>query len=196
MLQHLDPRGVDWAGALHRLQAEPAAWPVILGGLALLLFGKRLYWLALAGLGAALAVTGAAYLNLPTAEGRLVVALIAAVAGALVAVFAQRLVVSALGFLSGAALGAWATPLVWPEAGLWLLAIAFGGGLIGVLFSGRLFDALLIVATSAAGAWLIAQALPQLGAPQGPVFAVAFLLGLIAQSRSKRRRRRRPKDDD
>ncbi|MEO1367208.1 MAG: hypothetical protein AAFX50_08515, partial [Acidobacteriota bacterium] len=172
--------------------AEPAAWPLIAGGIALVLFGKRLYWFALAGLGAAVAVTAAAYLEMPTAEGRLVVAVIAAVAGALLAIFAQRLVVSALGFMSGAAVSAWATPLVWPDAGLWLLAIAFGGGLIGVLFSGRLFDGLLIVATSAAGAWLIAQAVP--GAPLVPVAFTAFMVGLVAQSRTRRRRKRREED--
>lgn len=182
-LRSLDPRAVDWQELGARLGAEPAAWPLIAGGAALIFFGRRLYWLALGGLGAAVAVILAAHLELPTPEGRLIVAVLAAVAGALVAVFAQRLVVSAIGFLTGVAAGAWATPLVWPDSGLWLLLIVFFTGLIGLLIAGRLFEGLLIVATSAAGAWLVVEALPQLGPQRVLVFAVLVIVGVVAQTR-------------
>lgn len=199
-LRALDPRAVDWQQVGDRLASEPAAWPLIAGGVALLLFGRRLYWLALGGLGAAVAVTLASYLHLPTAAGQLIVAVLAAIAGALLAIFAQKLVVSAVGFLTGVAIGAWTTPLLWPDPGLWLLAIAAVTGVLGLLIAGRLFEALLILATSGSGAWLIVHALivdavPQLGPRRIPAFIVLMLVGLIAQTRRPGKKRRPDPED-
>ncbi|MEM6796731.1 MAG: hypothetical protein AAF725_22350 [Acidobacteriota bacterium] len=164
---------------------EPAALPLLLGGAALLLFGRRLYWLAVGGLGAALAVTLAGHLALASPEARLLLAAAAAVVGAILALTAQRLVVSAVGFLTGAAFGVWLTPLIWPAAadGLWLIAAAVLAGLLGLLLASKVFEGLLIVGTSAAGAWLILDAVPQLAPYQAWALPLGVALGVALQSR-------------
>lgn len=147
------------------LQLSPFEWLQIALGVVLLVVGRRFFWLALAGLGFAAGLYLADQLvSASNPETRLIVALVAGLVGGFVALAAQKLAVGAAGFI----LGAWGTAEVlgrfgtqsFREAGLsdlgfWIIPLAFVGGLIGLLVAGKLFSAVLVLASSWAGASLV-----------------------------------------
>lgn len=151
----------------------------IIVGLVLLLFGRRLYWLFVAGIGF---LTGLALVP-DLIPGRpewlvLAAALVFAIVGAFVAILAQRLTVGLIGFVAGGGIGL-----------LLLRALGFGGdapgwiayliaGVIGVALMLALFDWALILLSSLAGANLIvAGVVARFHLPQA--IALVLLIGLV-----------------
>jgi hypothetical protein len=155
-------------------------------GLALLLFGRRLYWVFVAGIGF---LTGLEFAPeiLPGQPDWviLVAALVAALVGALLAVMAQAFVIGAIGFVAGGgvalrfirALG------VAAETPTWM--IVFIGGIVGVVLMLWLFNWALIVLSSLAGASLVVAGLaPRLSLAHGPAFFLVIavaIAGIIFQ---------------
>ena len=172
----------------HRL-FETEFPPVQLGtallGAALLVAGRRLFWLFVGALGFVTATDFVApFINPQNHSFLLIIGLIAGVAGALLAIFVQKVAVG----LAGAVAGAYYLKIFADMASLqelgWIAAVV--GALLGAFLMLLLFKWALIVFSSIAGAHLITQALPlspQLG---GAAFLVLLIIGLIIQARQLR----------
>lgn len=156
-----------------------ANWVV---GVALLLFGRRLFWLFLAGTGFAVgAWLSVVFLQGQSESVKLGAAVALGVLGALVAFKAQKMAVSLGGFLAGAYIGnALWTAFQFPVPG-WVAPIV--GGLVGMILLAALFNWTLIALSSLLGAALVYQNVTL--APPWPVIAffALLVLGLSVQSR-------------
>ena len=118
-------------------------------------------------------------------------AAVAGLAGAFLAVVAQKVAVTVGGFGIGAVLAytlasPWAADL---RSGIWWIAIL--GAVAGVCFAAFLFRAALIVVSSLVGALLITQGLALTQTQESWVLLVLLAVGVMVQSRGKRA----PKDD-
>ncbi len=162
-----------------------ANWVV---GIALLLFGRRLFWLFLAGTGFAIG----AWLSVVFLEGqsdsvKLGAAIALGVLGALVAFKAQKMAVGLGGFLAGAYVGnALWMAFQFPVPG-WVAPLV--GGVVGAILLAALFNWTLIALSSLLGAAVVYQNVAL--APPWPVvvFLGLLVLGLSVQSRQYARRK-------
>ena len=192
METYLDP--------LMRLDTEQF---VALGaGLALLIFGRRLYWLAVGALGAVVAVLLADQLGQGLdPQLRLIVGGIACVLGALFAVAAQKTALLFAGVvLGGLTFGAASyvvlTDFLHQDPSGWPFVAGAFGAFFGLLFARTLFDGALIIVSSAVGALLLIRVLSAAWALVPTYEALGalglFALGLAAQTG----RKRKPRLDD
>jgi hypothetical protein len=159
--------------------------PVAVGAL-LLLFGRRLYWLFVGAIGFAVGMSVASRaLERESETTRLVLAIVVGLVGVILALFLQRVAIALAGFLAGAWLAAslWNALADHPSSLPWLAALA--GGILGALLSATLFDWVLIVISSLAGAALVAEYLPVARDAQGVVIAVLALVGIVVQGSAR-----------
>lgn len=170
---------------------------VVVGAL-LLVFGRRLYWLALAGLGFAVALhLSRQHLSFDSAQQEILVGVVAGLLGGILAVVAQQLAVRIAGFVLGGWGTLFAVQTLWPDIALLVLVIlAAAGAGLGFLFAAKLFELALVLVTSVVGALLIAQHLHLQPSEQAIVWLVLVLVGIAIQSRRRRQKlRMRPRDD-
>ena len=133
----------------------------ILVGAALLLLGRRLYWLFVAGAGFVIGATLAAeFLQAQPAWAQLLVAVAAGLVGLLLALFLQRVAISIAGFVAGGyVLASLVSAIATIGTGTyWVLFVI--GGTVGALLVAALFDWALIILSSLMGAGLIVEAAP------------------------------------
>jgi hypothetical protein len=157
-------------------------------GIALLLLGRKLFWLFVAAIGFVVAMDLVVRLFPGPATGgvnpvALVVGLVAGVIGALLAIFLQRGAVSVAGFLAGGyivlslldilGLGE-TTALAW--------VLTFVGAIIGLVLGLVLLEWALIVLSSLSGASLIAQSIDLSRPLTVLVFVVALVVGIVVQA--------------
>ena len=132
-------------------------------GVALLMLGRRLYWMFVAGIGfiVALHVAGEV-LELEQEWVTLAVALLAGIIGALLAVFLQKLAVAVAGFLAVAYLVQMITTEMGFDGRAQTITVVVAG-VIGAIVAGALFDWALILISSLTGAALLVESfdLPQ-----------------------------------
>ena len=161
-------------------------------GAALLFFGRKVFWLFVAGAGflvgmnfAAQAINGPEWLNV-------IIGLAVGIIAALLAVFVQHFAIGLAGFLAGGYLSMqFLIPLFHLEHG-WLPWLAFiVGGIIGVILVGAFLDWALIGLSSLAGASLIAGTLNVREAIAFLVFVVLAIIGISVQARELRKDRRK-----
>ena len=154
----------------------------ILVGVLLLVLGRRLYWLFVAGVGFVYGLVLAPYFLPGYSEAVIVIAALAlAIVGALVAVLATKVAVGLIGFAAGGGIAALALEsLGFEGAGALALALYLVAGVIGAVLLILVFDGALIVLSSLAGATLIATTLERLldMPPYGAV-ALAIVLAVI-----------------
>jgi len=155
----------------------------ILVGLALLLLGKRLFWLFVGAIGFMAASDAAAthFSGLPDWQ-ILIISLGAGLLGILLALFFQKLAILLVGFYAGGylAVSLFTTLNMAPPPALpWAPFII--GGLLGAVLLYLLFDWTLIVLSSLAGATFISQTIQPLGIPSPIVMAILFLAGVVVQ---------------
>ncbi len=168
----------------------------IVAGLALLIFGRRLFWLAIAGLGAFVAV----WLTFQLGQAlepqmRVGVAVVAGLVGAVFAIAAQKAALNVAGTVLGALLCGWITYVVhtdflFKDPAGWPLAAAIVGAFLGLLFAQKLFNAALILVSSGVGALLLTQGLSAvwLWDPMRETLAMGtlFIAGLLVQKGRKK----------
>lgn len=185
-------------------------------GAVLLLAGRRLFWFSLGLAGFAIGLAAMSYVDFPPSAPPWTPYAAAAVFGLLgflLAIFVQRFVVGAVGFIAGGLAAIWlAATFEWPvelwltQLGLappvagtwgWLLLFFIGGAALAAL-AGYLFEAALIVLSSLGGALLVVAVTdfdPQIDLVLLPALA---LLGMLAQAgtfgRSKRKAVAEPGD--
>ena len=157
-------------------------------GVVLLLFGRRLYWVFVAGIGFLTGLALAPDLLAGHPEWViLLAAIVVALACAVVAIVAQRLSIGLIGFIAGASIGrlllralgiagdgpAWAAYLLAGVAGLVLMLV--------------LFDWALILLSSLAGSNLIATGVAaRMPLPEGTwllLLVALVLIGVVVQAR-------------
>jgi hypothetical protein len=168
----------------------------VIVGVAILLFGRKLFWLFVAALGFAVGLQIAAYfMKEPPQWMPLLVALGCGVIGALLAVLLQKLAVAIAGFIAGGRI-AWALAAAFFVDHTHYRGLTFViGGIVGALLLLALFDWVLILLSSIEGAHLIANgitgngtALPEKGAMI--LFIALAVIGVIVQGSMLRRSRR------
>jgi hypothetical protein len=158
--------------------------PLIVGAL-LLFFGRRLFWLFVAGAGFVIGMQLTPVL-LPHQTEVVVfaVAIFLGISGALIAILFQELAIAVAGFLFGANLCSilFHQYFAGPEAAsLFWIAVGIGGILGAVLMVG-FFDWILILFSSLQGAHFIlsVSTLPRISAVW--VFVALTLLGILVQA--------------
>lgn len=163
---------------------------LLLAGAALLLAGRRLFWLFVGLVGFFTVYRwfepyGAA----PTV--RLVVAIAAGVVGILLAIFLQKVAVALAGFFVGGWFVAQLLGLhMTHPRGMDLLIFAVAG-IVAAILAVKVFDLALVLLSSLAGAGLIADALHPRPSAERILILVLFVVGLAVQLGFTARRRRR-----
>jgi hypothetical protein len=163
----------------------------VIVGVAILLFGRKLFWLFVAALGFAVGLEIAAYfMKEPPQWMTLLVALGCGVIGALLAILLQKLAIALAGFIAGGRI-AWALAAAFFVEHAHYRGLTFViGGILGALLLLALFDWVLILLSSIEGAHLIGNGitLPEKGAMI--LFIALAVIGVIVQGSMLRRSRR------
>ncbi|HUA67049.1 MAG TPA: DUF4203 domain-containing protein [Candidatus Saccharimonadales bacterium] len=160
-------------------------WLDILIGIALLLFGRKLFWLFVGGVGFVVGFQ----IAMDTLHDQpqwviFLIALGAGLLGIILSIFLQRIVVGVAGFFAGGYfLSNLAMALLHAndEVVQWITFIA--GGLLGAILTVYLLNPALIILSSLAGATAVAQSVPLEPAAKGILFIVLAIFGIIVQTR-------------
>ncbi len=160
----------------------------LLAGAALLIFGRKLFWLFAAAIGF-LSGMSLAQQVLPgqSQTVHLIIALILGGLGAVLTVLIEKIAIGLVGFIAGGYLVHLLLPVLSINLGslLWLAVII--GGVIGAVLASTMFDWALIILSSGIGASVITNhlTLPQ---PFPLILLVAlFILGVIIQGNIRSR---------
>jgi hypothetical protein len=151
-------------------------------GVALLVAGRKLFWLFV---GAAGFVTG---MQLATQFWQgpellaIVIGLVVGVIFALLAIFLQSVAIGIAGFLAGGYILTVLAGMIGLNQGAFSWIVYIIGGIIGVLLVIFLFDWAIITLSSLAGASLITQALLLPSGIGGVIFIVLVIVGVVIQA--------------
>lgn len=160
-------------------------------GLALLLFGRKAFWLFVAGAGFVAGVSLASRLLNGPDWLNLVIGIGVGLVAALIAVFLQQFAIGLAAFLIGGYITLNLMPLLNLDHS-WLPWLGFIiGGLIGVALVGAFLDWALILLSSLAGASLLIQAINLRDTLRVVVFILLIVVGVSVQARELRRDRHR-----
>src|ERR1041384_3947128 len=163
----------------------------VIVGVAILLFGRKLFWLFVAALGFAVGLEIAAYfMKEPPQWMTLLVGLGCGVIGAMLAIVLQRIAIAIAGFIAGGRI-AWALAAAFFVEHAHYRGLTFViGGILGALLLLSLFDWVLILLSSIEGARLISNGitLPEKGAMI--LFIALAVIGVVVQGSMLRRSRR------
>ncbi len=157
----------------------------ILVGVALLLFGRRMFWVFAAGVG----FVAGALLATQWVEGDqpwlvLAIALAAGIVGALLTMAMQYVVVGIVGFLAGAYLGHAVALAAGFEQQAWIAFL--GGGVVGAVLVMVMLNWALILLSSLLGATVIVQNCGFEPTISLAVFAGLTIIGILVQGRQAR----------
>lgn len=162
----------------------------VLVGLAVLFFGRRLFWLFVGAAGFLFGITIAPQLiGDQPAWLALLIAVVIGLAAALAAVFLQRLMVALAGFVVGGTIAITLLPLLGVPLAERTTIVAFIlAGIVGAVLVAVTFDWALILLSSLSGAYLLATAgqtwLALPGTVALAVFLVLLIVGFGFQSRA------------
>ena len=154
----------------------------LLVGAAILLLGRKLFWLFVAAIGFAYgAELAPQIIHHPTPAVILVIALVLGLLGALFAVLLQAFAIGASGFLTGGWLAIRIYEyLVGHVRNVEILYLI--SGVLGAILFLALFDWVLIIFSSVLGARLIAMAIALSQNSRTIVFILLVVIGIIMQS--------------
>ena len=161
-------------------------------GAALLLFGRRLFWLFVGGIGFIVGFNFAGQILGPQPDWLLLlVAIGVGLLGAIASIFLQRIVVGIAGFFAGAYfLSALAITYLPNNQSILPLVAFVAGGIIGAILTMALLDPALILLSSLAGATAITQNVPMQSSNKGLLFIVLLVIGILVQTAHHWRTRR------
>lgn len=167
---------------------------LLLVGLMLVFFGRKLFWLLIATAGFVLGYFAAArFLHSTSDLPGLLVAIGGGVVGALLAVFVQKAAVAIAGILAGGIIFLRAAQVLMAPSDLMMWAFFIAGAIVGLILVTKLLDWSLIFLSSFGGASLVVWEL-HLGRQSGVFIAVGLtLLGVIVQWNMHSRKARRGK---
>jgi len=160
----------------------------LLVGVALLFFGRKLFWLFIAAIGFAAGMDIAQQiLHSPSPMVVLIIALAFGVLGAILSVSLQKVAIAVAGFIAGGRLAIGLAAAFYANHSEYSQMIFLIGGVLGAVLLLALFDWAMILLTSVEGARLISSVivLPQLGCML--VLIVLIVIGVTAQGAMFRR---------
>lgn len=155
----------------------------VLAGTAVLVFGRKLFWLFVGCIGFVAGIDIATRFFSGQPDWMvLMIAIAAGLVGALLAIFLQRLAIAVVGFSAGGYLVMYLVNIFGWDPGhlFWVPFIA--GGLAGALLLYFLFDWTLIFFSSITGAHLITQSIHLGPLITGFLFMGLFILGFMVQA--------------
>jgi hypothetical protein len=158
-------------------------WCNILIGLAVLFFGRRLFWLFVGCVGfiAGFEIAGDVLAGQPEWV-ILVIALGVGVLGAIASVFLQRIFIVVAGFFAGGYCLSTLAPTALDAKSEVIPWIAFAvGGLLGAVLTAALLDPALIIMSSLAGATAVSQNAPLEPSARTVLFVLLLVLGIAVQ---------------
>jgi hypothetical protein len=160
----------------------------LFAGIALLILGRKLFWLFTGLIGFLLGLNFAQQFFPSLSQPALVlIALGVGVLGAFLAVMLEKIAIGLMGFIAGGYLVYLLFPTLSIQLGnlIWLFVIL--GGILGAVLASSMFDWALILLSSAVGASVIATHLT-IPRPFPTVIAIAlFIVGLVIQGGIKSR---------
>jgi len=164
----------------------------VLIGAGLLFFGRKVFWLFVAGAGFVAGLSLANRLLQGPEWVGVIIGLGIGLLAALLAIFLQRFAIGLAGFLAGGYLALqFLVPLFQLQHG-WLPWLAFViGGIVGVILVGIFLDWALIALSTLAGAALMTEALSLRDGIALLVFIILILVGVSYQARELRQDRRK-----
>src|SRR5258708_9794577 len=161
----------------------------VLIGIAILFFGRRLFWLCVAAVGFAVGVGIAPlHINEPSSLLALLIALAFGVIGALLALFLQKVAIAVLGFLAGGKLTTAIAAAFFVHYALYSTIIFVIGGIIGAILLLAVFCLGLVVFSSFFRAAFFPSAILLPPAPSSLLFLFLPLGGTFFHARSFRRK--------
>jgi hypothetical protein len=159
----------------------------VLIGIAVLVAGRRLFWLFVGAVGFAVGLSLAFQLLADQPAWLiLVAALILGIVGAVVAIFVQTAAVGVAGFLAGGYFVIGLLQRFGLDLSQWGWLIFIIGGVIGVILALFLFDAALIILSSLTGASLIVQVTNFSPLVTTAIFIVLVVIGIVIQTTTGR----------
>jgi hypothetical protein len=151
--------------------------------MAVLLLGRRLFWLFVAAAGFAAGLAGARAVLGPEPEWLAVLAAVGiGLVGAILAVAFQWLAVGVGGFLAGSYVALSAARLLGAE-GAWLWAAAVAGGIVAAALLVGLLDWVLIVLSALVGGALLTSLVDAAPLPATLLFVALVAAGVLVQGR-------------
>ncbi len=150
-------------------------------GFAVLILGRQLFWISVAGLGFILGMNYAIQFFQSSPEIILMVSLAAGIVGAILGYALQRAAASLAGFLAGWYLTTMLINSINLGIGEYSIILTIIGGLIGVGLISVHFDWSLILLSSLAGATIISQSMQFRPETITAIFIILFILGVIIQ---------------
>jgi hypothetical protein len=161
---------------------------IIILGFAILIFGRRLFWLYAATIGFLFGIEIIKELLPNQPPGALILGgLAVGILGAVLAVFFLRIAFAIAGFFAGAYLGLVVVHTVLMEGNSIIGFVV--GGLIGAIVALLLMNWTIIVFSSVVGATAITTQLPLEQTVRAIVFAVLVIIGIVIQARLMKRPR-------
>ena len=163
----------------------------VLLGVALLLFGRKLFWLFVAALGFAIGLQLAPHLSQnPPVWLSLLLSLGLGLAGVLLALLLQKLAIAIAGFLAGGSIAVALAAAFLADSAHYSAITFVIGGIIGALLLVALFDWALIIFSAIEGARLITGSvhLPSTGTTI--LLIVLAVVGIMVQASMFQRSRR------
>ena len=161
---------------------------IILGG-ALLMAGRKLFWLFVGVVGFVAGLQLATQLWQGPELLAIIVGLVIGAIFAVLAIFLQGAAIGVAGFLAGGYVLTVLAGLIGLNQGAFSWIVYLIGGIIGVLLVIFLFDWALITLSSLAGASLITEALLVPGGIAGVVFLALVIVGVVLQGSMLQRER-------
>ncbi|HEY59312.1 MAG TPA: TMEM198/TM7SF3 family protein [Anaerolineae bacterium] len=153
----------------------------LVAGAAMLILGRKLFWLFVGGMGFIFGITFFPQL-LPGQSDTLIltISLIFGFLGALLAILLQKAAVGIAGFISGGYIVYNLLGYIPLDVSQYFWLVVAAGCILGAILAGSMFDWALIVLSSASGAVLITQCLrdENLNLPPDP-FPLVLLIGLF-----------------
>jgi len=162
---------------------------LVIGAL-LLIFGRKVFWLFLGGIGFLAGMTLAnRFLGGASSGTLLLIGLIGGLLGAALAMFIQKIAVAIAGFLGGGMLGYVGTHMIGlqTEHFPWIPVLVCG--VIGIFFATFLFKWAMTVLSSGVGAYMIVKAFTLPALPSTLLIVVLAVVGIIIQVRLDRKKK-------
>jgi hypothetical protein len=157
-------------------------WATLIVGLAVLLFGRRLFWLFVGAVGFLAGLQWARPVLGDQPEWVLVVAALAlGIAGALLALLLQWVAIGIGGFVAGVYAGLAGGAALGLERN-WLWGAALVGGIVAAALLLWLWDWVLIALSAMIGAALLVRLVPVSPAANAWVFVALVVVGIIVQA--------------
>ena len=150
-------------------------------GVALLLAGRKFFWLFIGALGFITGIQVTASFWQGPDWMLLIIGLIVGLIFAALATFVQALAIGAAGFLSGGYVTLMLAGMLGMEIGTLSWVVYIIGGLIGIALVGFLFDWAIITLSSFAGASLVTQTFFAQSDNARLIFLVLIIIGVIVQ---------------